>query len=312
MENMDRRGFLKKSLTLGAASALGYRVLTDAADLTRGRAFAAGGPDLSVVSGGKPFEMTRKAVASQGGMERVVSRGDRVGLLINSPFGNPGTHVAPDVALAVVTLCYDAGAADIISLKGEPGGYWDGARRIGEFREMVGAIKEAGPYVDRPVTGGLALKKTEVVKDLLSCDVFLNISIVKHHQGTNFSCLLKNMMGALPHSACRYFHMGTGKSGWYGDLDHMHQCIADVNLIRKPDMTVVDATSFITTNGPFGPGKLADAAKVLAGTDPVLADAYGATLMGHDPRKIGMIQRAAALGIGSADLKHAAIAELAA
>ncbi len=304
MKGMNRRGFIKTSLAIGAASALGGRVLPD------GLLYAAGRPDLAVVSGGEPFRSALKAVDALGGMGRFVSKGDRVGLLINSPFGNPGTHVDPDVALSVVKRLHEAGAGRIVSLKGEPGGYWDGAQRIDQYREMVETVRPAGGYVEKTIPGGLALKKADVVKDLLECDVFVNVAIVKHHQGTNFSCLMKNMMGALPHATCRYFHMGTGKPGWYGDLDHMHQCIADVNLVRKPDLAIVDATSFITTNGPFGPGKLASAGQVLAGRDPVLADAYGATLMGHDPERIGMIPRAAALGIGSADLGKAAIFKL--
>jgi uncharacterized protein (DUF362 family) len=87
----------------------------------------------------------------------------------------------------------------------------------------------------------------------------------------------------------------------------MNQCIADINLIRKPDLCVVDSTEFISTNGPFGPGKLIKPQKVVAGTDPVLADAYCCTLLGLDPKNVGMLDKAAKHGLGNADLIKANI-----
>ena len=156
----------------------------------------------------------------------------------------------------------------------------------------------------------LALKEAEIVRDLFEVDVFINISIAKHHDGTEFSCILKNMMGALPHSTCRYFHMGSGTPGWYGDLDHMDQCIADINLVRRPDLCIADATRFLTTNGPFGPGKLKREDTVVAGRDPVLTDAYCCRFLGLKPDELGMVQRAAMHGIGSADVASARVVEV--
>ena len=115
------------------------------------------------------------------------------------------------------------------------------------------------------------------------------------------------MMGALPHSTCMFFHKGTGGKGWYDDLDHLNQCIADLNLIRKPDLVIADATEFITTNGPYGPGEMAKPLQVVAGTDRVLVDAYCCTLLGLKPEKVETIRRAAEHKLGQADLKKATI-----
>lgn len=300
MSFITRRAFLKGGVALGAAS------MVNLSPFPRW-ARAADAPDLAVVSGKDPFQNTVAALAAIGGMERFVPKGANVGLLINSPFANPGTHVNPDVALAVVSLCRRAGAGRMVSLKGEPDGYWSRGTHYADLKAAVAGIDRPGADVTRPVPGGKALKKARVVSDLFDCDVFINVSVVKHHEGTNFSGVLKNMMGAAPHSTCRYFHTGAGGSGWYGNLDHTHQCIADINRLRSPDLVVIDATAFIMTNGPFGPGKLGRAGEVIAGTDPVLADAYICRYLDLDPADVGMIPRAAAAGLGRMDVGGAAI-----
>ncbi|MCU0288649.1 MAG: DUF362 domain-containing protein [Acidobacteria bacterium] len=58
----------------------------------------------------------------------------------------------------------------------------------------------------------------------------------------------------------RSFH----KPNWTNDLAdirHLDQCIADLNTIIKPNLCIVDATEFITTNGPFSPGNLVKTVK---------------------------------------------------
>ena len=61
---------------------------------------------------------------------------------------------------------------------------------------------------------------------------------------------------------------------------------------------MVDATEFIITNGPFGPGELHRPQKVVASTDRVAVDAYCATLWGLEPASIIMIDKAHGHGLG--------------
>jgi uncharacterized protein (DUF362 family) len=90
----------------------------------------------------------------------------------------------------------------------------------------------------------------------------------------------------------------------------MDQCIADLNTIIKPDLCIVDATEFITTNGPFGPGKIHKPKKVVAGTDRVAIDAYCSTLWGLNPRDIFMIRYAHEHDLGEIDLNKVSIKEI--
>jgi uncharacterized protein (DUF362 family) len=98
--------------------------------------------------------------------------------------------------------------------------------------------------------------------------------------------------------------------GFYEDLGHLAQCIADMNLIRPPDLTVMDCFEFLTTNGPFGPGDLGHADTVVAGVDPVAVDAYSARFLNMEPEAVEMIDRAQQLGLGSMDLEKMSISEI--
>ena len=60
------------------------------------------------------------------------------------------------------------------------------------------------------------------------------------------------MMGTTAYSTNHFFHFGSGSSGYYDDVEFLSQCIADVNLVRAPDLSIFDGTEVITTNGPSG------------------------------------------------------------
>ena len=69
--------------------------------------------DLAVIRGNNYFQNTIRAVEQLGGIQQFVPRMSNVGLLINSRFPNVGAHVNPDIVLAVVKMCYEAGAKEI-------------------------------------------------------------------------------------------------------------------------------------------------------------------------------------------------------
>ncbi len=256
--------------------------------------------DLCAVTGTDAYQGTVKAVEQLGGMRRFVPQGSTVGLLINHQFRNPGAHANPDVAQAVAVLCWEAGARAVLSVKDERFTYWRRAGRGAEAARRITAC--SGNYAAVEIPGGQALKSVEIVKEFLAVDVLINVSVAKHHEGTNYACTLKNAMGALTYGTCQFFHFGHGKGGWYGDVGFLSQCVADLNRLRTPNLAVADATTILTTNGPFGPGKLATPHAVVAGVSAVSVDAYCTRFLNLTPAKVAMITRAAALGLGEADL----------
>jgi uncharacterized protein (DUF362 family) len=304
---INRRDFILRSASLGTTIALGGILER----LAGPAAYAGTGfPDLAVVEGANYYDATRKAVDALGGMKQFVSKGSRVGLLVNSVFDKPGTYTKPEIALAVITMCYEAGAASITSLEDARGSYWRRATLSKEDRERIGSIKGPGDTVTIDLPHGVKLKSVEIRRDLLACDVYINMPIFKDHEGTRFTGVLKNIMGATSSSSNRFFHKGAIVSGFYDDPTFLSQCIADAHLVRKPTLCIADGTEMIVTNGPSGPGKIVKPHAVVAGTDGVAVDAYGATILGLPVEDVVMIRKAQEHGIGSADLSKLRITKL--
>lgn len=306
-EAISRRSFIKGSTLLAASTLLGGSTVGWMPKL----AIAEAKVDIAAVKGADYFQNTIKAVEILGGMGKFVSKQSKVGLLINSPWVNPGSYVKPEITLAVLRMGLEAGAKEIGVFKNLGDSYWRRSALSERYRDEVKLIRFlGGDYTEVSVPQGRSLKKAEIAKGLLDCDVFINLSVAKDHTGTMFSGTMKNMMGTTSGSTNMFFHRGSGASGYYDDVEFLSQCIADVNLVRKPDLCILDGTEGLKTNGPGGPGKLLKPQKVLAGVDRVAMDAYGANLIGVPPEDIRMIQMAREHGLGENQLARLQIQEV--
>jgi uncharacterized protein (DUF362 family) len=306
-ESITRRSFIKGSTALTVTSILGGSI----DGWIHKPAYAATDIDIAAVHGADYFQNTIKAVELLGGMGKFVSKQAKVGLLINSPWNNPGSYVRPDVTLAVIRMCREAGAKEIGVFKDLNSGYWKRSVLAEKFHDEIREITSiGGDYREVAIPGGRSLKKADVAKALLDCDVFINIPIAKDHTGLGFTGTLKNMMGLTSTTTNMFFHHGSGKFGWYDDVDFLAQCIADVNLLRKPDLCIFDGTEVLATNGPRGPGKILKPQKVLAGVDRVALDVYGANLLGLKGEEIRTAQLAHEHGLGEIDLSRLRIEEV--
>ena len=297
---ISRRSFLRRTASTGAILLAG-RSLGSSSPLAASllRQTNEQTPDIASVTGDNYYDATIRAVEILGGMNRFVSQGSNVGLLINSKFARPGTYVKPQIALAVLAMLRHAGAARIVSLDDTETSYWKRGTLSKEHDEFVRGIVGPGARKHVPLTGGATLKEIEIVREYVECDQIVNIAIFKDHQGTRFTGALKNIMGTTSGANNEHWHLGSGARGYYDDVRHLSQCIAEGNLVRTPSLCIGDATEVIIRNGPFGPGPTKNFRTVIASTDPVAFDAFGATLLGLAPDDIHMIRQAAALGIGT-------------
>ncbi|MFH1700202.1 MAG: DUF362 domain-containing protein [Candidatus Zixiibacteriota bacterium] len=313
-KEINRRSFLKKSTLLGAA-AVGGGALSQLIDGTINQAWATEKSDICSIIGENYFDNTLAAIEQIGGIGQIVAKNARVGLLVNAVRGHPGTDVHPDVLLAVLSLCRQAGAGELRLLKGLSHNYWSRSPRAKEHEKIISSLKIADNFVKVDNPKGIFLKEVHVQKDLLECDVFINISLAKNHAGTCHTGVLKNFMGACPHDPTnRFCHFGSDPDSeneeWYANAEFLSQCIADMNLIRKPDLCINDSIEFLTTNGPFGPGEIGRKDAITIGTDPVAVDAYSVRHLGLKPKDVIMIGMAASHGIGTDDLKSLKIKEI--
>jgi uncharacterized protein (DUF362 family) len=303
---IERREFIKQGAILTGAAALFPAGI--------GRLFAGAQgapPDLASVKGNDTFAAALKALEVFGA-SRVLPKGGRVGILVNAPswWKLPGSHVNTEVVLAALEACLKTGVKEMLFLQNPAPGFWERSPRSASRPDLVNAPKKfSGNWIDVEVKGGKSLKKARVAKDLLECDAFVDISIAKDHAGTRFSGCLKNVMGACADPTNRFFHAGSGAKGEYDDVDFLSQCIADIGLVRRPTLCVLDATVVLGENGPAGPGKLLEPRRVIVGSDPVAIDAYGASLIGRNAADIAMIGKAAAHGLGRADVTKISVKE---
>ncbi|MCX6121061.1 MAG: DUF362 domain-containing protein [Ignavibacteriales bacterium] len=304
--SIDRREFMKRSVAAGVAAMTGSLSLPS-------RIFGKSLPsklDLSVINGTNYFASTMKAVEMLGGMSKFVTKGSSVGLLINSPWNKPGTYTNPVISLAVLKMCIDAGAGKVYSIENASLGYWKRSSNYDKYKNEIKFVQSNSEKKTVPIKNGKLLKEAEISKIFLDCDVLVNIPIVKNHQGTNFTCSLKNVMGACSHQTNGYFHQGGGGTGYYDTPDFLSQCIADLQLVRTPNLCIVDASEFVLTNGPAGPGELRKSNKVVAGTNCVSVDAYCSTLLDFKPADISMIRFANQHGLGEMNLAKISIKEV--
>lgn len=309
---VNRRSFIKKSAVIGVSSLIGGNVITKLSS------FAGENPkiDIVAVKGEDYFNNTIKAVDLLGGIKNFVSKGSKVGLLVNSPWKNPGTYTNPDIVLAVIKMCYEAGAQEVISLENASSGYWNRTELSKKFSEELKKLKSAGKnHIKFEIPKGKNLKEAHIEKALLDCDVFINIPKTKDHAGTKFTGCMKNMMGATAYQPTNHFiHFGnTGKSwqdGGYKNVEWLSQCISDLALVRKPNLCIADATEILLNNGPEGPGKLAKPLYIVAGINPVAVDAYCTKFVNLTGEKVLLIKNASEHGLGEMDLAKLKIKEV--
>jgi uncharacterized protein (DUF362 family) len=302
-DKISRRDFLIQGAGAGLACA-GLGLLSAPSVLWAAAEPVLAGPlDLAVAKGGDPASNTVKAIEALGGIERFVKKGNTVAVKPN-PISASSPEIAastnPDVVETVVKMCIHAGAQEVVVLSHDP---LRGFQRNGIMDAATGAGARVLAAMTRdhfrpvPVLRGRLLENVEIIGELLDADVFINIPIAKHHSGTEVTLSMKNLMGINWNRT--YFHQ-----------NGLHQCIADLSTVVRPDLIVMDANRILLTNGPSGPGQTRDDMTVIAGTDPVAVDAYTAMLFNRSPEDVSHIQYAHELGVGEIDLKKLNIQEI--
>lgn len=302
-KKFSRREFLKSTVVLGAAglvsvSAGGIPLL-----------FAEGDEDIPLdkviaVSEGKdPAALTQSVLETLGGMKQFVKKGDVVVVKPNIAWKRAPEFAAttnPQIVAFVVKEALKAGAKVVKVLDRT----CNEARGCYRISGIAAAAKEAGAEVifieNRPAffkdvdfPKGKVLKSWPIVKEVLNCNVLINLPIAKHHGLTKLTLGIKNLMGVMGGNRGK-IHKGIG------------QKLADLLTVIRPHLTIMDAFRVLVRHGPTG-GRLEDVklvGKVMAGVDPVAVDAYTATLepFGLTGEKINYVKSAAAMGLGEIDL----------
>lgn len=265
INSMNRRGFLKSQMGLLLAAG-------SSAVLGPGHLFAEQTPDIAIGKGA-PAAATRAAVELLGGMGAFVQQGQKVVIKPNMSFANPpdwATTTHPEVIRELAALCFEAGAADVRVLDHplrsaelclERSGIATACETLGKG-QMAHALETPSFFEEAEIPQGKEMRSNAFMKDALQADVLIAAPVAKSHGSAGVSLSLKGMMGLI-------WNRGVMHSRY--DLS---ESIVDLNTRLKADLTVIDATRVLTSNGPFGPGKVITPHKVIASRDPVAADAF--------------------------------------
>jgi len=261
-------------------------------------------PQMTVVQGGEPRELTAKALENLGGMSRFVSRQDVVVVKPNIAWDRTPEQAAntnPEVVAEVVRQCWQAGAKRVIVTDvscNEP-------RRCFQRSGIQAAARAAGAEVILPNPdlfrevdlGGVVLKTWPVFTPFLEANKIINLPIAKHHMLTGATLGMKNWYGILGGERNRLHQQ-------------IHQSLVDLANFMLPTLTMIDCYRVLLRNGPTG-GNLEDVAvkkTMVAGTDPVALDAYVAKAWWNlDPAHLPYLEMAAAHGLGTVDYDKLAV-----
>jgi len=142
----------------------------------------------------------------------------------------------------------------------------------------------------------------ELVRD----SFVISFAVLKAHSLSGVTLSMKNMIGCAPPS---HYQQG---GHWKKSAFHrqMQRSIFELNLHRKPDLALVDASVGLAEYHLGGPTCNPPPNLLLGGTDPVAVDAAGAKILGLDWRQIGHISMAdgilgdAEAGIAALDADH--------
>jgi len=259
--------------------------------------------ELYVMYGKEIAAMTLRLAEEANLAALIGDRGRRIGLkpnLVTAKPASSGATTHPEIAAGLIAYLKKNGFNNLVILEGSwTGGSTADAFKVCGYRKLAG---EAGVELidtkrDKTKTCDCKGMKLEICESALAIDFMINLPVLKGHCQTRLTCALKNNKGLIPDREKSRFHtLGLAKP------------IAHLNTVLRSDFIVVDGIcgdpdSELGGNPLYG-------GRLLAARDPVLCDAWAASLMGYTLDAIPYIGLAEKLGIGSADLHRAKVREL--
>jgi uncharacterized protein (DUF362 family) len=298
---MQRRDFITKSIGAGIAAGAGFTFLSLEEAFGNSLSNPHAPYDLIAVMGGEPEDMFEKGIAALGGIKAFVKAGQTVTIKPNMGWDRTPEFAAntnPKLIAKIVEQCFSAGAKDVFVFD-HTCDNWQKAYTTSGIEKAAKAAgakvipgNSVSTYKDVSVPKGKSLKDAKVHEKILDCDVFINVPVLKHHDGAQVSFAMKNLMGIV-----------WDRGFWH--KNDLQQCIADMVTYRKPDLNIIDGYRVLKKNGPKGVSANSDVSlekSQIISTDIVAADAAAAKIFGKEPNTIGHIKIANDMGLGNMDI----------
>ncbi len=255
------------------------------------------GQIISVVQGADRTRTVHKAIELLGGIERFIKPGDVVAIKPNVAFASPpmlGATANPELVAEVVRLCYDRGKAKKVIVTDNPINDPTSCftlSGIGKAATQAGAdivLPKSHLFRHTTLAEGKLIRNWPVFfGPFEQADKLIGISPVKHHHRASASMAMKNWYGLL----------GGRRNIFHQDINTI---IAELSMMVKPTLVILDGTEVMMTNGPTG-GSLSDlrrANTLIASCDMVAADAYGCRLLELTVSDLPYLAKAEKAGVG--------------
>ena len=176
-----------------------------------------------------------------------------------------GTTSAPDIIAALCLFLESQGIQKIIiadhSLRQFKSINNTALDEIRSKFQQVKLILANEQRLYQPVqVAGKVLHNTEILKMLSRIDLLINLATAKHHSATDVSLAVKNLMGLI-----------WDRSTFHTNLD-LSQAIADLALVIRPGLNIIDTSRVLINGGPTGPGPIVKDNRLFAGFDILALD----------------------------------------
>lgn len=314
INQLDRRDFLIRAATAGAAIAAAGGVSwwrydrkgpsgIPAAESVSLPDFSLPStePKMSIVTGADRVKTVNRALAALGGIERFIKSGDRVVLKVNAAFASPPALSAtshPDLVAEVTRLCLRAGAASVVVTDNpinDPQSCFTltGIAKAAESAGAKIALPDSSAFKPTTLAGATLIRNWPLlIGPFHGATKLIGLAPVKDHHRSGASLTMKNWYGLL----------GGRRNVFHQDINTI---IFELAQLVRPTLVILDGTMTMMTNGPTGGslGDLKSTKTMIASTDAVAADAFGATLLGKTAASLPFIGKAAAAGLGTADFE---------
>ncbi|GAG73752.1 unnamed protein product [marine sediment metagenome] len=225
--------------------------------------------------------MVGNCLQDLGGIEKLVPPGSRILLKPNMVVAKPnstGATTNPLILDALIEhLIRTSPCEIIIGESSEVGddtlqaykitGVYDIAKKWKVT--LLDFKKDHQVYVDVPK--GKVLKKVLITETVTKVDYLINLPILKVHSQTTVTIGMKNLKGCIADQEKSRFHRL-----------NLSQCIADLNTVIIPDLTIVDAT-LCSLEWELG-GMPVRLNTVLAAKNVLAADIVAASMLGYAKR----------------------------
>ena len=265
-----------------------------------------------VASGGNLKESIKLAVSLIGGIQKLVERGDTILLKPNYNTSDPFPGSSDPLFIeAVIKMLYEAGAGKVIL--GERTAFLH-SRSVLERAGITKIAEDAGAEVKVfgkdgwhiafdwrgwrrvGVPNGRFLHKVFLAKEALDIEKIVYAPLMKTHHAADFTGAIKLSMGFVkPFFDQLTFHR-----------NHLCEKLAELSLVVKPDLILMDARKVFITGGP-SKGELREPDVILASGSQVAIDVEGVKILqGYSGNKLEgknvwdlvQIKHAVELGLG--------------